>query len=216
MQRNKPFVLIIMLLLLMATGGCEQQAGKNDQIKTTPKPVSEKNPAVMPVDYFPLNKGAKWSYQGSGNEFASFTREVLFTKGNFAQVREANGGTTSISVYTFDKSALTRVYFQGENYDSQNILAGGFTPNDNTIFLQTPIKVGNSWKSDDRNQRKIVSLKAQVSTPAGEFKNCLQVKISGPDYVVYEYYQQDVGLIKREFLADQEAVTSALESYSLK
>jgi hypothetical protein len=95
-------------------------------------------------------------------------------------------------------------------------LDGGFTPNDSTVILQAPLTKGSTWKSDDRNQRKIVSLNANLKIPAGEFENCLQIKISGPDYVVYEYYKQGVGLIKREFLSGGETVSSTLESYSIK
>ena len=66
-------------------------------------------------EYFPLTEGSTWQYLGEGNEFASFTREVLFAREDQAQIIENNGGTISASVFKTTDEEITRVFFQGEN-----------------------------------------------------------------------------------------------------
>lgn len=163
---------------------------------------------------FPLTKGSTWKYQGEGNEYASFSREVLFTKGNLAQVREDNGGTVSAAIYETTDLAVTRIFFQGEAYDRDNLL--NQQPNETKIILKEPLVVGTTW-GEPGGQRQIVDVNATVDTPAGEFANCIKVEIAGEHSTLFEYFKEGVGMVKREFI-DKESgnrITSSLEAYNL-
>lgn len=163
-------------------------------------------------DFFPLTKGSTWKYQGEGNEYASFSREVLFVKDNKAQFRENNGGTISVSVFQVSDQAISRIYFQGEAYADTNII--NQEPNDQTILLKTPLSVGTKWEVP-HGKREIVSVNAELETPAGSFTNCIKVKVTEENSTVFEYYKQHVGLVKREFISGGTQVTSSLETYKI-
>jgi len=209
-------LLALALLLLVLLGGCNStRTNDNNGNKTSPVPKQAQKIALKPGDYFPLKAGSTWTYQGAGNEYASFERQLEYVKNGFGQVREANGGTVNSSIYQTTDSAVTRVYTKGESYDNTNILEAGFSSNDNTVIIQGPLKKGDNWQNDDNIKREIASLTANVSTPAGDFKNCLHIKMYGPDYVINEYYAKGVGLIKREFISNGETISSTLESYRI-
>lgn len=211
----KKFSLLLALLLLALVGGCGARTGDNNANKPSPAPRPAQPAVLKPGDYFPLQADSTWTYRGSGNEFASFERQVEYVKNGFAQVREANGGTISSSIYQSSDSAVTRVYSKGESYDRTNILEKGFASNDNTVIIQGPLKPGGNWQNDDNVKREIVSLTASVATPAGTFKNCLHIKLYGADYVTNEYYAKGVGLVKREFISGGQTISSTLERYTI-
>ncbi|MEG6520438.1 TapB family protein [Desulfotomaculum sp. 1211_IL3151] len=163
-------------------------------------------------DFFPMTKGSTWEYQGEGNEYASFSREVLFLQDNKAQLREDNGGTVSISVLQVTDQEISRIYFQGEAYEDTNVI--NQEPNDHTIILKLPLSVGTKWDVPHGN-REIVSINATVETPAGSFTNCIKVKVTQENSTIFEYFKQDVGLVKREFFSEGTQVTSSLETYHI-
>jgi hypothetical protein len=192
---SRPVLLLCLgLFVFTALVGCSQKPEK-------------------PGDYFPLTLNSYWKYLGEGNEFASFSRNVIYVKDNLAQVEETNPGTTIGQVFETTDTMVRRVYFAGEQYERTNLL--GEKPNDDLVILKAPIKVGTSWMTKG-GQRTIVAIDAVVKAPAGEFKNCLKVKIAAPDARLYEYYCKGVGLVKREFIAGGSTVTSTLESYEVK
>lgn len=208
--------IISLLLAGLLLGGCASSRPGENQKNT---PIKEKQPVkqvvLTPGDYFPLKAGSSWTYKGQGFENASFERQVEYVKNNYAQVREANGATVSLSIYQTTNKAVTRAFFRGEFYDNVNMLEKSFTANDNTIILQAPLQKGKVWKSDDKTNREIVSLEAKVEAPAGKFENCLQIKMNGPDYVINEYYGKGIGLIKREFISGGETISSTLQKYTI-
>lgn len=200
----------------------------------TPIPTETESeiPVVLLADYFPLTKGSFWKYLGDGNEYASFTREVIYTDGIFvgigkqpygygsssvyyltyAQISENNGGTVSSSVYHFTDNEITCVYFKGEEYNKENVI--DMTSNCNVIILKAPLVVGNSWTSGN-GTREIVSIDASVITPLGEMTECIMVKITDENSYTYEYFKKDIGLIKREFHSGETIISSTLEEMIL-
>lgn len=215
---NQRWLVVFSILLALFIGGCSNANTKinnNTNNKTDPRETAVQTKNALPGDYFPLKAGSTWTYQGAGNEYASFERQVEYVKNDFAQVREANGGTISASIYQASNQAVTRVYTRGESYNSKNILDGGFTSNDNTVIIQGPIKNGSNWQNDDNIKRRIVSLQAKIDTPAGTFSNCLHIRMDGPDYIIHEYYGKGVGLIKREFVSNGETISSTLQNYRI-
>ncbi|MCL6611257.1 MAG: hypothetical protein K6T66_06930 [Peptococcaceae bacterium] len=223
----KRTVAALMAAIILLSGvfqaGCSGTAGKPPESKPSKeapkaqeqppgqKPPEQRPPAVKPGQYFPLALGTVWEYLGEGNEYASFTREVIFTAGNRAQVREDNGGTVMAVIYEVTDEAATRVFSQGEVYDRVNLLDR--PQSERTVILKAPLQVGTKWK-DPNGEREIVDVNAAVNTPAGKFEKCIKVKIGGKDSTLYEYYREGVGLVKREFISGETRVTSTLKKFS--
>ncbi|WP_258359799.1 hypothetical protein [Moorella sulfitireducens (nom. illeg.)] len=163
-------------------------------------------------EFFPLYPGSRWQYLGEGNEYASFKREVLYAKGDRAQVREDNGGTVSAAVFKVTDDEVTRIFFRGEAYEDTNYLE--HEPEDSVVILKAPLAVGTRWDTPN-GPREIVDVNATVDTPAGKFENCLKVKLEGSSSTIFEYYKEGVGMVKREFISGDTRVTSTLESFKV-
>lgn len=182
--------------------------------KPKPKPVPPKEALKNPGDFFPAAVGSTWDYQGEGNEYAAFTRKVLFAEGNRAQFREDTGGTVAASVMEITYAAVTRVFFKGEAYDEKTSYLGQETA-DKKVLIKGPIKKGTAWK-DQNEDREIIDTAADVETPAGKFNGCLKIQIKGQDSTSYEYYKEGVGLVKREFKSGETTISSSLKKYEIK
>jgi len=176
-----------------------------------PEPAKEVVPAVKLGNFFPVVAGSTWEYQGEGNEYASFSRKILFTSGNLAQIREDNGGTVSAAVFKISPDAVTRIFFLGEAYGQTNYLHS--PSNENIVILKTPLQVGTKWTEPNGN-REIVDLNATVTTPAGSFTQCLKVKISNENSTLYEYFKNGVGMVKREFISGDTKISSSLKKHT--
>lgn len=216
------FLLSSILLLTGCTKATQPPVPENKQSQTTtpeqtpaktpePEPVKEVVSAVKPGDFFPVVAGSTWDYQGDGNEYATFNRKILFTSGDLAQVREDNGGTVSASVFKITSETVTRVFFRGEAYDQTNYLKSPST--ENLVILKAPIKVGTKW-TEPNGTREIVDLKATVTTPAGNFTQCLKIKISAKDSTSFEYFKSGVGMVKREFITGDTKISSSLKKHT--
>ena len=164
-------------------------------------------------DYFPLTKGSTWEYQGAGNEYASFRREVLFSKDDLAQILEDNGGTVIAAIFKSTNTAVTRVFSRPETYDRTSLLDQ--PPSENTVILSTPLAVGTKWNSGGV-EREIVAVDATVDSPAGKFVNCIKVRIPGNDSTVFEYFAEGVGMVKREFISGEARVISTLKRFTIR
>jgi len=161
---------------------------------------------------FPLKEGNTWQYRGEGNEYATFSREILFIGGDRVQFVEDNGGTVSASIFEITEKSIKRIFFNGEEYDKRNLLAQ--EANDDLIILMAPVRVGTKWETQD-DKREIVEIDAKVDTPIGKFKDCIKVKINAENSTMYEYYKMGIGLVKREFISEGMSVTSTLEGYNI-
>jgi len=209
-------IILLSILIVMVQIGC--QSPNNNQNSNPPannQPGMNVVVDIPPGQYFPLTAGSTWEYEGSGNEFASFTRQVAFAQGNLAQTTEDNGGTVITRIIQTNENALTVVYFSGEDYQPQNMIASGFTSNENDILLQAPVKVGTTWVSKNIN-KSVVSTTEMVDTPAGKFENCVKVKFAGQNDTIYQYYKAGIGLVKQEFISGNTSVTSTLKKYDIK
>jgi hypothetical protein len=218
--------LLALLISILLIAGCTKveqppiQESKQNETTTpektpvatpVPAPVIDVVPAVKPGDFFPAVAGSTWEYQGEGNEYASFNRKVLFTKGDLAQIREDNGGTVSAAVFKISPVAVTRVFFMGEAYGQTDYLNS--SSNENIVIIKTPLQVGTKW-TEPNGTREIVDLNATVATPAGSFTQCLKVKISNENSTVYEYFKKGVGMVKREFISGDTKVSSSLKKHT--
>lgn len=218
------FVILLSssLLLFGCTKSTQPTVPESKQNETaTPEKAPTKTPVPEPAkevvsevklgDFFPVAAGSTWEYQGEGNEYATFSRKILFASGNLAQIREDNGGTVSASVFKITSEAVTRIFFRGEAYEQTNYLKS--PSNENLVILKTPIKVGTKW-AEPNGTREIVDLKATVTTPAGSFSECVKVKITAKDSTSYEYFKSGVGMVKREFITGDTKISSSLKKHT--
>lgn len=206
MKKSKKFIYFLLLLLLaFAITACDNN--NSDELDENGTDTSDLS------DYFPAAIGNNWSYLGDGIEYASFTREIIYTDGNKFQAMEDNGGTVSANVFVVSSDTITRVFSQGEEYDQENRL--NEPDNDGTILLKNPLEVGTKWTNGDES-REIIDVNASVSTPIDVFDECIKVQIHTVDSEMYEYYKKGIGLIKREFIFGDDMITSTLESYEIE
>lgn len=223
-------ILVLLMSFSFLLTSCSQKTNTSE----TPIPTETESevPVVLLADYFPLTKGDFWKYLGDGNEYASFTREVIYTDGIFtgigkqpygygsssvfyltyAQISEENGGTVISSVYHLTNDEITCVYFKGEEYNKEYLIDQ--PSNCNVIILKAPLEIGTTWVSGT-DTREIISLDASVITPLGEMTDCIMVKITDENSYTYEYFKKDIGLIKREFHSGETIISSTLEEMNL-
>lgn len=181
--------------------------------------------------YFPAFVGLKYHFAGEGMEFASFSRQITFAAGNLIQVEELNG-TNLVRVIELAHGEIKEVWSQEEFYSGESLLDGalfdgaGAGRREQLILLQAPLQIGRSWE-DARFRREIVGVDETVAVPLGTCHSVLVVKsiprgsaqspdgAGIPQAATYEYYAQNLGLIRREsvFTADGEtySVVSQLQ-----
>lgn len=177
----------------------------------TPSPIEESL-----LDFYPLKEGTMWEYEGEGMEYASFIQKVAYSSGNRHQVTIDNGGAVTANVMEVRKDSIVNTYRSGETYNNKNVLDE--PSNVNIILLQTPLEKGNFWISEE-NHYEIVDTKADVTVPAGKFKDCIAVKVTFKDQtsnMVY-YYKRGIGMVQSEFRTDVgDLITSKLKRYDFK
>ncbi len=219
MKRCLVFLLILFICIISFTMGCtnidnqeQEQQGEEQQGEEQQGEEQQSTDAPNLSDYFPLTQGSTWKYMGEGSEYASFTREVLYVEENLAQIKEDNGGTVSASVFKISENEITRIFFEGEEYEETNFLDE--ESDDNTIILKTPIETGTTWEGPI-DIREIVGTDATIDTPAGQFQSCIKVEIKGQNSTIFEYFKDGIGLVKREFISGDYKVISSLETYNI-
>lgn len=200
MKRTIYLAITASILFSLALGGCAPQAD------TSP----------VPGDYFPIAAGSSWDYAGDGNEYAAFKQEMPYTRDSQAQLYIDNGGTMATKIVEITDDAVTQLYFEGEQYDQENLLEKGFSSDEKEVLIKTPLQAGTVWNNQG-SSREIMSLEENVETPAGTFADCLKIEITQPDStaVVYEYYAPGVGLVLREFIDGEAKVISILKGYTI-
>ncbi len=227
MTKNKSYLtllivicfIIISISVIIAINegkGNEIEDPKNNMEGNTK--VSEKNDleeieTINLKDIFPLKEGNIWKYRGEGNEYASFSREVLYIQGDKIQMVEDNGGTISAIIFEITDKTIKRIYSKSEVYDRKNLIDQ--EANDDLIILKAPIRIGEKWETYE-GTREIIDINTTVDTTIGKFENCIKIKIDAENSTMYEYYKVGIGLIKREFISEGMEVTSTLEEFTTK
>lgn len=203
LRQKRTISTFIFLFLIMVMMGC----GKTNSTTNTDK--------KMLANYFPMQAGSYWEYEGEGNEYASYKRVVIFTKDNLYQTSFDNGGTVATEIFSVTPEAVNRSYFAGENYNPSNLLEKGFEKTENK-YLITPLAVGTKWQDGDTS-KEITALDASVDTPAGKFENCIKVQYSSQaDAKTFRYYKEGVGLVMEEYIAQDYKIFSRLKKYGTK
>lgn len=152
--------------------------------------------------YFPLNLGWEYVYDGGGNEFAPFTRKIMYTDGLLTQILDSTGGANVALAYRVSESQIVQVKNLGEVDDTTNMLDQvdiELAPE--LVLLSNPVRVGEQWHTGN-TIREIIAVDQVIETKAGVFYDVLVVQIGyehDVDMVGYEYFAKNIGLIRREY-----------------
>jgi len=203
------FYTVVIAISVMLLTACSQEENKPD----TEKPQNKEDKVAVGA-YYPLAVGNQWEYEGIGNEYASYTQKVVYSKDDKYQVMVDNGGTVSANIYVLSDESLIRTYSEAEVYDDKNILDE--KENMNNIMIKAPIEIGTKWESQG-DQCEITDINATVTVPAGTFENCIVIKETYNETGAFTnyYYCKGVGLVKSEYIDGDFQVSSLLKNYKL-
>ena len=180
-----------------------------------PIPPLEENDLADVRNFFPTTVGLVGVFEGSGNEYAGFTRTVTYKDGDRVQVTDDNGATSMGKIFRVTADALVQIFATEEFYTDKTLF--NEKPNRHQVLLKAPLKVGTLWQ-DSQEKREIISTNEKIQVPAGFFQNVVKVKItpllSQPTNEQFEYYAPGTGLILREFISGDYAIISKLKSFS--
>lgn len=177
-------------------------------VPSTTAPAAEPTAAGKRVeDYFPVLENYRLTYEGFGNEYASYVAYTEFQEGNRLQRRVDNGGTVTSRVYTWENGKLSRVNSVPEAYVRENLLSAPETESE--VLLQEPLIVGTSWDTANNTKRTITGVNVPVQTPVSSYA-ALEVTAQGSDYKIIDYYAKGTGLVKSVYQSGDTQVVSTL------
>lgn len=176
------------------------------QTPTDPQPSSETSPYTI-KDYYPFNENIMYTYEGTGNEYASYKTCVDFIKGTKLQIRTNNGGTEVVSVIENKDGELKIIFSKEEAYYREDFTSK--QSNKNEVLLKEPLVKGTSWTLPDGRKRYISNVDVPLKTQLGDFK-ALEVTTEGTDSKDMVYYGLNAGLIQSLFKAGDGEVKSTL------
>ncbi|MGI6651654.1 MAG: hypothetical protein ACOX4Y_07895 [Limnochordia bacterium] len=169
--------------------------------------------------YFPSLPGMTYFFAGEGMEYAAFTRKVTFADSGFIQIEDLSG-TNLAQVFECCRDEVRVIWSEEEFYESQSLLDAAYREERgsgtarNLIPLQAPLIPGHTWH-DEGFRREILAVDETVTVPMGTFFEVVTVKSRSQaveDFVTYEYYAKNIGLIKRVSLYVQDGETYAVAS----
>lgn len=160
-------------------------------------------------DYFPLTENTKYTYEGEGNEFASYTVYIDYLNNNRIQTRTNNGGSEIVRVLELSDNQLTELFFRGETYFRENFADDEYSSG--KVLLKEPLQEGSSWQSGENSTSTITSINKEVVTPEGNLQ-AIEVTTESTQGTTVEYYAKDKGLVKVINRGEGYEVTSTLSS----
>ena len=211
----KKFICIIMLISsLVFMSGCkslvdnDNNPPKEQNNTQDPVPNDDQDEAKYKIeDYYPFKPNIKYTYEGNGNEYASYTTFVDYLKDNRIQLRVDNGGTVAAKVIENKDGNLQVIRSTGEVYYREDLTSK--EGNISEILLKEPLVKGTSWTLPDGNKRYISNTDVEVTTPLGTYKT-IEVTTEGKDYKNTDYYALNIGLVKTVYDSNGTTVTSSL------
>jgi hypothetical protein len=165
--------------------------------------------------YFPLSSGSWWIYRSDDSPQASYRQDVLYRKGDLAQIRVDNGAATQMKVYAVGRNAVTLVYSADVRDDrTPNYLDS--PANVNRVLIKSPVKLGANWVSDGWFH-EIVATGVRVETPAGVFEDCVKIRAVSPDgtSTVYRCHKRGIGIVRTELVGQGRTVVTELEDFRI-
>ncbi len=189
----------------------EEQKG-NEESKDNEKEQQEtenesETESITIEEYYPIEENVRYVYEGTGNEYASYSVYNDYTTEQKVQQRVDNGGTVLARIVEIKDGKLIHTYSRGEAYYRENLLNS--KSSEEEVLLMEPLTEGNSWKLKDSKVRTITNLSADVTTPSGKYK-AIEVSTEGPDGKTLDYYVKGIGLVQTLFQSNGMEVRSSL------
>lgn len=170
----KKWLLIVLFLIVLLAGCATFSGGVNKTVE----------------NYYPLSVGNSWTYQNSWDGETSTTEVVDSYEWDGQTVYECSSDRFNFYIVEVEKEL--RLYFRDKPKENASYL----------VMLKEPLKVGQKWYSPPpfEDTLYIVSTDISVSVPAGEFKNCIEVRSKSEDRgIIYLCFAPGVGQLKLEF-----------------
>jgi hypothetical protein len=163
--------------------------------------------------YFPAEQNLTWIYEGSGNEYAAFTRKVIYKQGSKVQLAQDNGGTRLGIVLQVLPEAVLLNYTEEEFYSDTSLF--NQAANRSEVLLKAPLKAGAIWEAG-RERREVINIEESVQVPAGNYSNVVKLKVTSLEANTasenFEYYAPNVGLVLRQFTTGNDKIESRLKT----
>lgn len=164
-------------------------------------------------DWFPKFEDTLYDYEGTGMEFAPFTRYPQFIHSNTMQVVDSTAGTDVIRVFEYSDNEIREIFNRGETYFRDDVMQTGLDSmsDDHDILLQLPIEVGHSWESPNGTSYEITDAGFEFETAFGTFN---AIEVTGHDDLsenIY-YYAENIGLVEQVFNPGEGEIVSTLDS----
>lgn len=177
--------------------------GKNSGSNITPP--AKKTFTVK--DYYSFKKNTKYTYEGNGNEYASYNVFVDYINGDLVQLRVNNGGTEMVKVFENKNEEITMRLSRAECYYREDLTK--IPSSKPEIILKEPLKKGTNWTLADGRKRYISNEDVQITTPSGNYK-ALEVTTESKEDKTLDYYAPNIGLVKTVFKFKDFEVSSTL------
>ena len=194
-------LLVISIVLAVILTACNNIA--------VPPEEPDNGETVSIEEYYPIKENTKYSYEGEGNEFATYVAFIDYVSDNRIQNRTNNGGTETVNVYEIKDDQLTLLYSRGETYFRHNFLNKEY--GEGKVLLKGPLEEGNSWAYDENTTATITDLSKEIVTTLGNYQ-AIEVTLEGEQGKTVNYYAKDVGLIKTISSGEGYEVSSTLSS----
>lgn len=209
----KPICIALTIILL---AGCTPQKNTpgNTGIPSNTTAAASGTTAAQTVenlhikDYFPIKENVKYTFEGKGNEFASYTLINDYTASDMVQQRIDNGGTETVKVMVLKDGKLMQVLSRGETYYRENFLSKTYA--DGEVLLMEPLVKGTTWSLKDSRTRIITDTAKEITTPSGTYK-AIEVTTEGKDGKTLDYYASGTGLVKTVFNPGESEISSSLK-----
>ena len=223
---KKQYKWLSFSILSILLAGCGLFSNQ-ETTEPNPKPPTEEIEEVVPEDenepkktidkqdlnvWLPRLDNVRYSYEGIGNEYATFDWTPQFNQENYYQFVTDNGGTKTAEIYEYKENEVVRIFQRPETYFRDNFSEiGNFTDQrEEEVILKAPIEVGNSWSSNE-NDYEITAIDHEIEVPAGTYQT-IEVTINMDDMVVKRYYAKDVGLVSEVSETEGMTIESNLET----
>ena len=155
-----------------------------------------------------MKANTMYIYEGTGNEFASYSLWTDYIKDNKIQLRQDSGGTVTSKVIENSSNELKLIFEKEESYYREDFT--GKKANTDEILLKEPLVKGTQWTLANQESRTITNVNVEVTTPSDSYK-ALEVTTKGKDSERIDYYVLNIGLVKSIFKSNGTEVTSSLK-----
>ena len=202
----KIFTLLLLVALFILLVACNNSSNNSDNGNNSDNDNNNEQQQIEAkvTDYYPIKPNAKYTYVGTGNEFASYTVYVDYTLEDKVQYKKVNPGTHVAEIVSVKNGQVTKLYTQGEAYYREDYLRNPnlITLNKEEILLKEPLKSGNSWNLPDGTKATITKTDAQVNVGQGSFMALEVTKEEIDGSKTVNYYAKGVGLVKSTFIVN--------------